>query len=247
MRKSKLFRIVLSLALVFAFVVPAVPASAAARELPLNVDALASGTKLVSKTDYAVTADVEESYFILNNETGSRQNICYALTVKAGGDAKVIASYKNQDPGNPGLQTMIDQAAAAEDKFGVNVVGGVNADFFVMKDEEGGRKAGTTLGYFIHDGVKYFDSNPGWSYFGITKTGEPVLRLWNVPTDDMQEAVGLNVVFVQTSTKSAPARGKSPSRSAAAHTPARSRTRSPSAVKSPASPAPSTCRTSSSA
>ena len=161
----------------------------------LNAGTLPEDTYLISKTDYRVAPGIDETQFILNNEDGDRQNLGYALTVELGGTASLIASYKDQNPTSYGLQTVRDQAAAAEQKRGVNVVAGVNGDIFNMQ-------TGATSGTLVMDGVVYTHhsgSTPtnGRPYFAIMKDGSAEIREADEPLDDVKEALGLWAICVQ--------------------------------------------------
>lgn len=155
----------------------------------LNDKLFPPNTYLIEKTEYNVAPGVYETHFISDNDTGTRQNFGYALTIDMN-QASVIASYKNQS-GEFGMQTVRDQAYTAEQKRNVNVVAGVNADIFNMD-------TGEPTGYLIMDGVKYSDSQGGIpAYFAILKDGTPVIRERSVPVDDVKEAVGVWSIIVK--------------------------------------------------
>ena len=80
----------------------------------MDESALPSDTYLISKTDYQIAPGIEETQFLINNADGSNQNAGFAVTVELGGTASLIASYRNQDGNTYGLQSVRDQAAAAE-------------------------------------------------------------------------------------------------------------------------------------
>ncbi len=157
---------------------------------------LTEGDLLVSKTDYQIAPGIEETHLVVNNAKGTDQNHIHAMTVDINnGTASLIASYKDQDGTKFGLQTVTDQAKAAEAKRGVNVVGGVNGDIFNMQ-------TGATSGMLIMDGVLYNhhgNANPtnGRPYFAILKDGTAVIREANEPYDDVKEAIGLWEISVK--------------------------------------------------
>ena len=156
----------------------------------LNSGALPKDNLLVSKTDYQIAPGIEETHLVLNNADGTDQNHIHAMTVDVNnGTASLIASYKDQDGTKFGLQTVTDQAAAAEAKRGVTVVGGVNGDIFNMQ-------TGASSGMLIMDGALYNQhggSNPtaGRPYFAILNDGSAVIRQANEPYNDVKEAIGL--------------------------------------------------------
>lgn len=193
MQNNRLVKFIISLSLVVSVLfVPTIPAFAAQNEVEaeLNEEAFPSDTYLIDRKDYNVAPGVYETQFVSDNAEGTRQNLGYALTVDMS-QATVIASYKDQGMGGYGMQSVRDQAYAAEQKRNVNVVAGVNADIFNMD-------TGEPIGYLIMDGVKYSDCGSGVpAYFAILKDGTPVIRDKSVPTDDVKEAVGVWSIIVK--------------------------------------------------
>ncbi|MGN1444573.1 MAG: phosphodiester glycosidase family protein, partial [Acutalibacteraceae bacterium] len=139
--------------------------------LPMSVFAmdfdtskLASNTFMTSKTDYVVAPGVSETHFTLNDQSGASQQMGYALEVDLSNPyTSIVTSYKNYDATSWGLQTVRQQAAAAEKKLGVNVVAGTNGDYYNMQ-------TGAPTGTFVMNNTLY-TSNPNWPYFAIRKDG----------------------------------------------------------------------------
>ena len=140
--------------------------------LPMSVFAmdfdtskLASNTFMTSKTDYVVAPGVQETHFTLNDQSGASQQMGYALEVDLNNPyTSIVTSYKNYDATSWGLQTVRQQAAAAEKKLGVNVVAGTNGDYYNMQ-------TGAPTGTFVMNNTLYA-SNENWPYFAIRKDGK---------------------------------------------------------------------------
>ena len=140
--------------------------------LPMSVFAmdfdtskLASNTFMTSKTDYVVAPGVSETQFTLNDKSGASQQMGYALEVDLNNPyTSIVTSYKNYDATSWGLQTVRQQAAAAEKKLGVNVVAGTNGDYYNMQ-------TGAPTGTFVMNNTLY-TSNENWPYFAIRKDGK---------------------------------------------------------------------------
>ncbi|MCD7774149.1 MAG: phosphodiester glycosidase family protein, partial [Clostridiales bacterium] len=91
------------------------------------------------------------------------------------------------------MQTVRDQAAAAEKKLGVNVVAGVNGDYFNMS-------TGAPTGTFVLQGVTYSVNN-NWNYFAILKDGTAVIGSGKADTDNMVSCVGGSNILVKDGVK----------------------------------------------
>ncbi|MBR1811686.1 MAG: phosphodiester glycosidase family protein [Clostridia bacterium] len=193
MRLPKTPRALIAAVLAIVMAVSILPVSVFA-QVAVDAESLGEDVRLLSKTDYKVAPDIEETHFVLNNSDGTKQNMAYALTVKLGGSASLAASYKNQNGNTPGMQTVRDQAVAFNEKRNADgqtaVVAGVNADFYNMAN-------GAPMGYLIMDGTTYFNNSNKESYFAILKDGTAVIRDGNVPVDDVKEAIGGNPIFVR--------------------------------------------------
>lgn len=181
MKSKKIYKSVLSVVLSFIMVFTVIsPISAFA--VSMDADKFGADMYLTSKTDYTVAPGITESHITTNNSAGNNQIASYALEVDMSNPTtSVIASYKDYDGGNLGFQKVRDQAYAAENKRGVNVVAGTNADFFNMQ-------TGETYGALVMNGKTYHAAS-GRPYFGITASGEAVIRTGEL-TSDIVEAVG---------------------------------------------------------
>lgn len=185
-RVTKFTAAIISLVMIFSIISP----MSAFAAVSIDPSKFTDDTILTSKTDYAVAPGIEETHFTINNKEGSDQNRGYAMTIELGGTASLIASYKNQDGTVAGMQTVRDQAAAAESKRGYNVVGGVNGDFYNMQ-------TGAPTGVLVMEGNKYYNGNGVEPYFAILKDGKAVIRNANESTADVKEAIGLNCIIVK--------------------------------------------------
>ena len=194
MKKGSSFSKLLAVLLSLLMLVSVLPMSAFAA-VDLTEDTFPDDTYLISKTDYSIAPGVEETHLILNNADGTRQNMGYAMTVQLGSSATVLASYKDQDGTKDGLQTVRDQAKAAERKREVNgekftVVGGVNGNIFNMAN-------GADFGYLVMDGKEYYHNERNQPYFAILNDGTAVIRDASVPPTDCKEAIGLWEICVR--------------------------------------------------
>ncbi len=150
---------------------------------------LQEGTLLTSKTEYAVAPGITETHITTNDNTGLNQNTAYVLEIDMQNPyTSIIAGYKDDNGSNYGFARVRDQAYSAEAKRGVNVVGGINADFFNMQ-------TGETQGALVMNGVQYHSASDR-PYFGITASGEAVISTGKL-TDDIVEAVGGLCLLVQ--------------------------------------------------
>ncbi|KMW25696.1 hypothetical protein HMPREF0977_01559 [Clostridium sp. 1_1_41A1FAA] len=146
---------------------------------------------LVSQTDNNIAPGIKESQIVSNDKTGNRQNMGYICEVdlKNTKTTKIIAGYKDYNGNVWGMQTVRDQAKAAEKATGYNIVAAVNGDFFNMK-------TGAPTGALVMNGKKYQGAGRE-PYFAILKDGTAVIRESNVPLDDVQEAIGGETILVK--------------------------------------------------
>ncbi len=188
MKKLSKSSLAVLLALVMIFSVMS-PISAFA--VTVDKSKLGSDTYLTSKTDYTVAPGITESHVTTNNGAGSNQVQGYALEVDLSNPTtSIIASYKDYDPTKGwGMQKVRDQAYAAEAKLGVNVVAGVNGDFFNMG-------TGQPTGTFVMNGTVY-NTNNNWNYFAILKDGTPVIGSGKLDTSNVKECVGGPCIIVK--------------------------------------------------
>ena len=129
---------------------------------------------VVSKKDYAISPGVTESNIVLNDKTGKNQNKIYVFEVEPNAPyAHVMASYKNQDGRNWGTQVMSAQAASAESKFGVNVVGAINTNLRFGSDEP--------MGILVINGDVQHEEVYSYGYFVQNKDGSYELRNGDEP------------------------------------------------------------------
>ncbi|MBQ6865174.1 MAG: phosphodiester glycosidase family protein [Clostridia bacterium] len=181
---KSLLSVLLAVIMVFTVIAPIAVFAASVDESKLK-----EGTFLTSKTEYAVAPGVTEARITTNDSTGVNQVTAYVLEIDmTNPDTSIIASYKDYDGNNYGFARVRDQAYSAEAKRGVDVVAGVNADFFNMH-------TGETQGALVMNGTVYHAAD-GRPYFGITASGEAVISTGKL-TDDIVEAVGGLCLLVQ--------------------------------------------------
>ena len=148
------------------------------------------GTYVISNTDKKLAPGITESEIITNNQSGTNQNIDYFCDVDLSGTSttKIIAGYADYNGSKWKMQRVTEQAKAAE-KAGYNVVAGINADFYNMS-------TGQPLGALVMEGKVYQNAN-GRPYFAILKDGTAAIREGNVPLNDVESAVGGDVLIVK--------------------------------------------------
>lgn len=91
---------------------------------------------VVSQKTYLVAPGVTEQTLILNDESGNNRNVCYAMEIDLSNpNVELLSGYRNMDPDNWGTQATSEQAKAAAEKLGVNVVGAINTNLSWASDE----------------------------------------------------------------------------------------------------------------
>ncbi|MBE6811433.1 MAG: hypothetical protein E7523_00965 [Ruminococcaceae bacterium] len=188
MKKQKTFKasvaVLLTVLMLFTVFVPLTSFA-----LTLDGTKLQEGTYFTSRTEYAVAPGITEHHITTNDSTGVNQVASYVLEVDLSNPTtSIIAGYKDYKGSSIGFQKVRDQAYAAESKRDLNVVAGINADFFNMQ-------TGETQGALVMNGVKYHSAS-GRPYFGITSSGEAVISTGKL-TSDIVEAVGGDCLLVQ--------------------------------------------------
>ena len=150
------------------------------------------GRILTTLKEYNIAPGIKEKHIVTNNAQGTHQVKSYvAIADMKNSSVGFLAGYKDYDStGKWGLQTVRDQAVAAENATGRNVVVGVNADFSNMQ-------TGEPFGALIMDGKVVKPPNGEPCYFAILKDGTPVIRDSSVPYDDVQYAVGAPFYLVR--------------------------------------------------
>lgn len=180
---TKMTSVFLAFILLFTALVPTVSASVDGALLP-------AGFRVTSETTYKVVSGITERHFIINNTSNSNQVKSYTLEIDLNNpDISIIASYNDGDADGWGRATVPDQAAAMEKKLGVNVVGGINGDYFMNAQ-------GEPSGVLIMGGV-FGHATGGHPYFAILNNGTAVIRTGDVPTDDVKEAIGGSDIIVR--------------------------------------------------
>lgn len=181
---KKLFAVLLSIMMMLSVFAPAASA------LSVDSSLLPEGFRITEEKNYMVIGGVSEKHFTINNKAGNNQIRSYALEINLNNpDLSIVAGYNDGDTDGYGRATVLNQAAALEKKRNVNVVGGINADFF-NKDN------GAPVGLLVMDSVVGHDASYE-PFFGITKDGKPVIRKAYSSYSDIKEAVGGNVILVK--------------------------------------------------
>lgn len=189
MNKNGKLRKLLSKVLIFMTIITLTVGSNASLIAAANI-IVPEGTYLVSNTTKKIAPGIKESTIVTNNKSGTKQNIDYACEIDLEGTAttKIISGYAGYDASSWKMDKLTNQAKVAETKTGLNVVAGINADFYNMAN-------GQPLGMLIMEGKVYNKgTNP---YFAITKDGKAEIRDGNVPIDDVESAVGGDIIMVK--------------------------------------------------
>lgn len=141
------------------------------------------GKRLTSLKEYSIAPGITEQHITTVDSKGSNQVQGYAATVDLSKSTGILAGYKDYDTsGKWGLQTVRDQAAAAQKKTDKNIVVAVNGDYFNMS-------TGEPTGVLVMNG-KVVKGESWEYYFAITKDGKAEIRNPGDPLDDIKEAVG---------------------------------------------------------
>ncbi len=180
---------IISLALIMLMILPScVSVSSAAFTFD---ESLLYPTRTVTKIEtYRVTKGVTEGYLVLNNLEGDSQVKCYLLDIDLSNpDLSVVTGYKNADGSVWDRGTVRDHTKEYEAKYGGNVVGGVNGDFYNID-------TGEPIGYFVMQGVTYHPDK-GRPYFAVLEDGTAVIRYSWESKEGIKEAVGGGRIIIR--------------------------------------------------
>ena len=122
----------------------------------------------ISETEYKIAPGITENRVIVNKTSGMQQETVYAVTVDAGSpSAGFMVGYADYNGSRWKMQKVRDQAIAAQNATGANIVAAFNADIFNMQ-------TGEPTGCLIMGGNIYKEGL-GRPYFGVTKSGGYVI------------------------------------------------------------------------
>ncbi|MBQ6067667.1 MAG: phosphodiester glycosidase family protein [Clostridia bacterium] len=122
----------------------------------------------ISETEYKIAPGVTENRVIVNKTSGMQQEMVYAVTVDTNSSsAGFMVGYADYNGSRWKMQKVRDQAAAAQNATGANIVAAFNADIFNMQ-------TGEPTGCLIMGGNIYKEGL-GRPYFGVTKDGKYVM------------------------------------------------------------------------
>lgn len=149
------------------------------------------GTYVISNTEQRIAPGITESKIVTNKTSGNNQNIDYTCEVDLANTSttKIIAGYGGYNASSWKMDKLSNQAKAAEKATGLNVVAGINADFFNMS-------TGEPLGALVMGGKVYHNAN-GRPYFAIMKDGSAQIREGSQSLDGVQEAVGGDLIIAK--------------------------------------------------
>lgn len=151
-----------------------------------------AGKHVTTFKEFNVAPGITEQHITTISSSGGDQVKSYAATIDlSNSNTGILASYKDYDSsGTWGMQTVRDQAAAAERKTGKNVVVAINGDYFNMS-------TGEPLGALVMNGVQVHGTGSDPYYFAILKDGTADIRSANESLNDVQEAVGSPVLLME--------------------------------------------------
>ena len=142
----------------------------------------------VTATVRNISPGVNETEYYTNTTENNDQVVARAITVDLSQNT-LIAGYKDYDTsGSWGMQSVREQAAAAESARGVNVVAAVNGDFYNMG-------TGQPTGVLVMGG-KVVNDAAGRNYFAILKDGTAVIRSGSLQGDEA-EALGGDLMLIR--------------------------------------------------
>ncbi len=151
----------------------------------------AEGKTLTTLEENKIAPGVSEKFATTVDHDGKNQNRTFIATADLNrGTVGILAGYNEYDSsGSWKMQTVRDQAKAAEKKKNKNIVFAINGDYYNMN-------TGEPLGALVMDGKIVHERN-GEPYFAITKSGKPVIRGAEITLDDCQMAVGGPYLLVE--------------------------------------------------
>ena len=122
----------------------------------------------ISETEYKIAPGVTENRVVVNKTSGDQQETVYAVSVDVSNPTvSFMAGYADYNGRRWKMQKVRDQAAAAQNATGANIVAAFNADIFNMQ-------TGEPTGCLIMGG-SVFKEGLGRPYFGVTRTGGCVM------------------------------------------------------------------------
>lgn len=150
------------------------------------------GKQLTTFKEYNVAPGITEQHITTISSSGGEQVKSYAATIDLNNsNTGIMASYKDYDKsGKWGMQTVRDQAAAAEKATGKNVVMAINGDYFNMS-------TGEPLGALVMDGVQVHGVGSDPYYFAIMKDGSADIRYASESLENVREAVGSPTLLIE--------------------------------------------------
>ncbi len=181
------------------FITTFAPSAAAA----LNESLLGDGFRVTSWVDYTLTSGVVESDFYLNNTSDDAPKRCFAIEVDLSKpDVSILAGYGDGDADDWKYRTVRRHSTAAESIHKVDVIAGINGDFY-------NTSTGEPRGLLVMNGLQCHPVGK-YSYFAILKDGTAVIRESTQSTADVVEAVGGGTRLVKNGVNVAPSTKREP-------------------------------------
>lgn len=158
---------------------------------------LAPDTYLTSEKEYRLVGGVVEKDIVLNNAAGNAQKKCFVMEVDLSNpEVSIIAGYGDYSIDQWQRTTVRDQAYAAEEKRGVNVIGAINADRY-------NTETGEPAGLLIMNSMVCHHAD-GRPFFAILTDGSADIRYAHETKADVVEAVSGYQILVKDGKNIAP-------------------------------------------
>ena len=181
---KKALSVFLSLLMLLSVGTPTVFAAA------LDENLLWEDTVLTSAKEYLLVNGIVEKDIILNNAARNAQKKCFVMEVDINNpDISIIASYNNHSIDEWKRTPVREQAYAAQNKLGVNVIGAINGGGY-------NTDTGEPVGLLMMNGTLCHNVD-GYPYFAILKDGSADIRYGHESLDDVKEAVSGFQIIVQ--------------------------------------------------
>ena len=181
--KASHFRRILAVVLCIVMLIGVIPMSASAAEYQKTM-------KTASEKVSALAPGVTETQVVAYDKNGSRV-VYYVVNadIATNSDVLVKANYHDNDnTGNWGKATVVEQANSAKEKRGYNVVASTNASYYNVS-------TGQPTGAFVMEGVNINGNSSGdaYNFFAIMKDSTAMIGAkgtWSKYADNVQEAIG---------------------------------------------------------
>ncbi len=193
----------MSLVMLLTASVPNISAAEAEAVTAVDASKLWTDTYVTSEKEYRLVSGVVERDIILNNAAKTAQKKCFVMEVDLNNpDVTIIAGYNDYTINEWKRTPVREQAYAAEEKRGVNVIGAINGDRY-------NTETGEPAGLLIMDSIVCHTAN-GRPFFAILTDGSADIRYANESKADVVEAISGFQILVKDGKNIAPANKLNP-------------------------------------